>query len=132
MPPQRQERSDSALPRAPDEHRRARSRRRGRGLISVDPEGGVIRRIPLAASIDGTLCPRSPSRCCARAIGRQSVRLIVSGSKVEGVGPATLAFLPKRWRRAHLLFARACRSLRFGDRRPRGKVEPERLDASSC
>ena len=29
----------------------------GRGLVSVEPAGGVIRRIPLVASIDGTLVP---------------------------------------------------------------------------
>ena len=57
----------------------------GRGLISVDPEGGVIRRIPLAASVNGTLVPALAIEMLRAAIGAPSVRLDVSGSRVQDV-----------------------------------------------
>ena len=57
----------------------------GRGLISVDPEGAVIRRIPLAASVNGTLVPALAIEMLRAAIGAPSVRLHVSGSRVEDV-----------------------------------------------
>ena len=63
----------------------------GRGLISVDPEGGVIRRIPLAASIDGTLVPALAIEMLRAALGAPSVRLIVSGNTVDGIGTGDFA-----------------------------------------
>ena len=63
----------------------------GRGLISVDPEGGVIRRIPLAASVDGTLVPALAIELIRAALGAPSVRLHVSGSKVERISTGDFA-----------------------------------------
>ena len=63
----------------------------GRGLISVDPEGGVIRRIPLVASIDGTLVPALAIEMLRAALDAPSVRLVVSGSKVEGISTGDFA-----------------------------------------
>ncbi len=57
----------------------------GHGLISVEPEGGVIRRIPLVASIDDKLVPALAIEMLRAAIGAPSVRLHVSGSRVEDV-----------------------------------------------
>jgi len=57
----------------------------GRGLISVDPEGGVVRRIPLVASIGGTLVPALAIEMLRQARGAKSVRLFASDSKVERV-----------------------------------------------
>ena len=63
----------------------------GRGLISVDPEGGVIRRIPLVASVDGTLVPALAIEMIRAAIGAPSLRLHVSGSTVEGLSTGDFA-----------------------------------------
>jgi CHASE2 domain-containing sensor protein len=57
----------------------------GRGLISVDPEGGIIRRIPLAASIDGTLVPSLAIEMIRVVLHAPSVQLHVAGSRVEGI-----------------------------------------------
>jgi len=57
----------------------------GRGLISVDPEGGVIRRMPLVASVDGVLVPALAIEMLRRALGAPSVTLQVSGSSVQGI-----------------------------------------------
>jgi len=57
----------------------------GRGLISVDPEGGVVRRVPLAANVNGTLVPALAIEMLRVAIGAPSVRLHVSGSRAQAV-----------------------------------------------
>jgi hypothetical protein len=53
----------------------------GHGLISVDPDVGIIRRIPLAASIDGTLVPA----LAIEMLGSPSARrwMQVSGATAE-------------------------------------------------
>ncbi len=58
----------------------------GRGLVTVEPAGGVIRRLPLVASIDGTLVPSLAVEMLRVAIGAPSLRLFTSGAVVEGVG----------------------------------------------
>ena len=58
----------------------------GRGLISVEPAFGAIRRIPLVASIDGTLVPALAIEMLRVAISAPSLRLLVSGADVEGIG----------------------------------------------
>ncbi len=58
----------------------------GRGLISVEPAFGSIGRIPLVASIDGTLVPALAVEMLRVAIGARSLRLLVSGDDVEGIG----------------------------------------------
>jgi serine phosphatase RsbU (regulator of sigma subunit) len=57
----------------------------GRGLISVVPEGGIIRRIPLAASVDGTLVPTLAIEMIRVALGAPPLRLRVAADAVEGV-----------------------------------------------
>ncbi len=97
----------------------------GRGLISVDPEGGVIRRIPLAANVNGTLVPALAIEMLRAAIGAPSVRLHVSGSRVERCRDRRLRRAHRgRRRRPRLLFAAQRRSLRVGHRRPRRQGRP--------
>ena len=57
----------------------------GRGLISVVPEGGVIRRIPLVASIGGTLAPALAIEMIRVALGAPPLRLRMAAGAVEGV-----------------------------------------------
>jgi len=57
----------------------------GRGLISVEPTGGVIRRVPLVASIDGTLVPALAIEVLRIALHAPSLRLLVSGPSVRGI-----------------------------------------------
>ena len=57
----------------------------GRGLISVEPTGGVIRRIPLVASINGTLVPALAIELLRIALHAPSLRLLVSGPSVQGI-----------------------------------------------
>ena len=59
---------------------------RGRGLVTAEPAGGVIRRLPLVASIDGTLAPALAVEMLRVAVGAKSLRLFTSGAAVEGVG----------------------------------------------
>jgi adenylate cyclase len=57
----------------------------GTGLISVEPAGGVIRRIPLVASIGGTLEPALAIEMLQVALHAPSLRLLVSGDSVQGI-----------------------------------------------
>jgi adenylate cyclase len=57
----------------------------GRGLISVEPAGGIIRRIPLVANVDGTLEPALPVEMLQVALNAPSLRLLVSGDSVQGI-----------------------------------------------
>jgi len=57
----------------------------GHGFISVDPAGGVIRRIPLVASIGGTLVPALSIEMLRVAVRAPSLRLLVSGPSVHGI-----------------------------------------------
>jgi adenylate cyclase len=63
----------------------------GRGLIAVDPEGGIVRRIPLAASIDGTLVPSLAIEMLRVALGAPALRLDVSDSTVKGLAMGDFA-----------------------------------------
>ena len=58
---------------------------RAHGLISVEPAGGVIRRIPLVASIGGTLLPAFAIEMIRVAIGAPSVRLLVSDRAIRAI-----------------------------------------------
>ena len=58
----------------------------GHGLISVEPAGGVIRRIPLAASIGGTLVPALAIEMLRVAVGAPVLRLLTDGPTVLGIG----------------------------------------------
>jgi len=64
---------------------------RGHGLISYDPSGGVLRRIPLVASVGGTLVPSLALEMLRVAVGAPSLRLYVAGASVQGVGVGAFA-----------------------------------------
>jgi len=55
------------------------------GLISVEPSGGVIRRIPLVATIGGTLEPALTIEMLQVALHAPSLRLLVKGDSVQGI-----------------------------------------------
>jgi serine phosphatase RsbU (regulator of sigma subunit)/CHASE2 domain-containing sensor protein len=61
----------------------------GHGLISVEPAGGLIRRIPLAASVGGTLAPAFALEMLRVAVGAPMLRLWTNGSSVIGIGVGT-------------------------------------------
>ena len=63
---------------------------RGWGLISVDPSRGVVRRIPLVASIDGTLVPALAIEMLRVAMGLPSLTLALSGSAVQALSVGEL------------------------------------------
>ncbi len=62
----------------------------GWGLISADPTRGVLRRIPLVASIDGTLVPTLALEMLRVAARAPSLGLAVSGASVTGVSVGRL------------------------------------------
>ena len=63
---------------------------RGWGLISVDPSRGLVRRIPLVASIGGTLVPALSIEMLRVAIGVPGLRLAVKGGAVESISVGDL------------------------------------------
>ncbi|MGH8751810.1 MAG: CHASE2 domain-containing protein [Burkholderiales bacterium] len=65
----------------------------GHGLLSADQERGVVRRVPLAASIGGELLPALAVEMLRVASGEQAVRVRVGKSGVQGVGIGDL-FVP--------------------------------------
>ena len=58
----------------------------GRGLISVDPEGGVVRRVPLLATVRGTLVPALGVEMLRVASGEPALAVRVGRGGVEAVG----------------------------------------------
>ena len=71
-----------------DELNRAAS---GWGLVSVAPEQGVIRRVPLVASVDGTLVPAFALDVLRVAYRIPSLRVLASGTSVTAIALGTLA-----------------------------------------
>jgi adenylate cyclase len=63
----------------------------GWGLISVDPTGGVVRRIPMLASIGGTLVPTLAVEMLRVAARVRSLRLATSASGVAGLSIGDLS-----------------------------------------
>ena len=63
----------------------------GWGLASVDPTRGVVRRIPMVASIDGTLVPTLAVEMLRVAAGVPSVQLAASGTAVTGISIGDLS-----------------------------------------
>ena len=63
----------------------------GWGLISVDPTRGIVRRIPLVASIQGTLVPTLALEMLRVAYRAPSVRVTASGRSVTGVTVGAIA-----------------------------------------
>jgi adenylate cyclase len=68
----------------------------GHGLISVDAADAVIRRVPLAASINGTLVPALAIEMLRVALGAPAVRLDVSGASVQGITIGNVAIPTER------------------------------------
>ena len=66
------------------------SQAKGWGLISVDTAGGVVRRMPLVANVNGTLVPSLALEMLRVAAGGAALRLRLDGSKVESVAVADL------------------------------------------
>jgi len=60
----------------------------GRGLVSVDAAGGVFRRIPLIATVDGTLVPALAIEMLRVALGAPSLRMLTRGAAVDAIGVA--------------------------------------------
>ena len=95
----------------------------GRGLISVVPEGAIIRRIPLVANVDGTLAPALAIEMIRVALGAPPLRLRVSAGRVDRHrGRRVFRAHRGRWRRARLLLAAQHGSLRLRDRHPGGSL----------
>ncbi len=68
----------------------------GHGLISVDSADDVIRRVPLAASVNGTLVPALAIEMLRVALGVPAVRLEVSGATVNGISIGDVAVPTER------------------------------------
>ncbi len=62
----------------------------GWGLVSVDPAGGVVRRIPMVASIDGTMVTTLAIEMLRVAIGAPATRLTTSGRAVTALSVGDL------------------------------------------
>ncbi len=57
----------------------------GHGLISVEPAGGVIRTIPLAADVHGTLVPAFSIEMLRVAMRAPQLRLLASGKSAQAI-----------------------------------------------
>jgi serine phosphatase RsbU (regulator of sigma subunit)/CHASE2 domain-containing sensor protein len=57
----------------------------GQGLLNADLERGVVRRVPLVSSIDGTLLPNLSLELVRVAVGAPAVRIEVHDGAVEQV-----------------------------------------------
>ena len=66
---------------------------RGHGLLSVDPLGGVVRRVPLVATVHGVLTPALSMETLRLASGTAAHTIVVDGRGVRGVGVGDL-FVP--------------------------------------
>jgi CHASE2 domain-containing sensor protein/serine phosphatase RsbU (regulator of sigma subunit) len=62
----------------------------GRGLISVDPERGVVRRLPLLASVGGTLAPALGLEMLRVAAGVPALTVRVGAAGLEAVAVGDL------------------------------------------
>ena len=93
----------------------------GWGLISVDTTRGIVRRIPLVASVQGTLVPTLAVEMLRVAYHAPVIRLTAAGAVGDQPerGPDARDDR-ERWRGARLLLDASRRSFRLGDRRARG------------
>jgi len=101
----------------------------GRGLISVDPEGGVIRRIPLMGSFGGTLVPALAIEMLRVRLGLPSSQLLVSGPTVQGIALGDIV-IPTEADGAVRIYYSHRRADRFVSAIDvlEGKVDPLRLE----
>ncbi|HEY6135714.1 MAG TPA: CHASE2 domain-containing protein [Rubrivivax sp.] len=100
----------------------------GWGLISADPTRGVLRRIPLVASIDGTLVPTLAIEMLRVAARAPSLRLAVSGATVTAVSVGRLGVPTEADGAVRVYFAtpsseRSLSAINVLD----GKIDPGRL-----
>jgi serine phosphatase RsbU (regulator of sigma subunit) len=101
----------------------------GWGLISADPTRGVLRRIPMVASLGGTLVPTLAVEMLRVATGAPAVRLTTSGASVLGlsIGPLQVPTEPDGALRVYFAghaaerFVSALEVLE-------GRVDPSRLE----
>jgi adenylate cyclase len=100
----------------------------GWGLISADPTRGIVRRIPLVASIQGTLVPTLAIEMLRVAYRAPSVRLTATGRSVTGmtVGRTTVRTEPDGAVRVYFSRHRADRFVSAVDVLE-GKVDPALL-----
>jgi serine phosphatase RsbU (regulator of sigma subunit)/CHASE2 domain-containing sensor protein len=68
----------------------------GRGVISVDPEGGVVRRMPLLVSIGGTLAPSLGLEMLRVASGAPALSVRVRSGGVDAVAVGGLVVPAER------------------------------------
>jgi len=100
----------------------------GHGMLSVEPEEGVVRRVPMVASVEGTLVPSFALELLRVSVGAPVLRLQAHDGRVtalaagrfvtrtEGDGAIRIHYSPRDTRR----FVPAIDVLQ-------GRVEPERL-----
>ena len=100
----------------------------GWGLISTTSPGGPVRRVPLVASIGGTLVPSFAVEVIRLAAGARALRLDVTGSAVDGisVGPVFIPTEPDGTVRIYFSPRSADRLVSAVDVLE-GKVDPERI-----
>ncbi len=58
----------------------------GHGLLSVDPSGGVVRRVPLLASVDGVLTPALSMEVLRIATRTPAFVVVGEPNRVKGIG----------------------------------------------
>jgi adenylate cyclase len=63
---------------------------RGHGLLSVDPRGGIVRRVPLAATVNGVLTPALSMETLRLASGNAGFTLVADRTGVQGMGVGDL------------------------------------------
>jgi serine phosphatase RsbU (regulator of sigma subunit) len=68
----------------------------GRGVISVDPEGGVVRRMPLLVSVGGTLAPSLGVEMLRVAAGAPALSARVGSGGIDAVAVSDLAVPAER------------------------------------
>jgi serine phosphatase RsbU (regulator of sigma subunit) len=78
----------------------------GRGIISVDPEGGVVRRMPLLVSIGGTLAPSLGIEMLRVAAGVPALSVRAKAGRVEAVAVGDVAMPTERDARVWVHFSR--------------------------
>ena len=66
---------------------------RGHGLLSVDPRGGVVRRVPLTATVNGVLTPALSIETLRLASGNAAFLISSDRKGVRGIGIGDL-FVP--------------------------------------
>jgi serine phosphatase RsbU (regulator of sigma subunit)/CHASE2 domain-containing sensor protein len=100
----------------------------GHGLISIEPTGGPIRRIPLAASVGGTLVAALAIEMLRVAKGVPVLRLLTSGSSVIGIRVGDFATQTEGDGAVRVYFSES-KSARFVSAVDvlEGKVDPQRI-----